>query len=158
MSACFALVEAQVSVLRQCRMIALIRPIAGVAENEVVRIPIRSADNLPLEHSGAFRIHIRSDARHRPAPHAAGLPQAEARREENFAGNAAQKTGSAGVRSGPGQQGISPAGCCGFVAIICDDPLFYRFFAAYSVHFCAVKIAGSYFQIAHLMLYCYIRV
>ena len=96
--------------------------------------------------------------RHRPAPHAAGLPQAEARREENFAGNAAQKTGSAGVRSGPGQQGISPAGCCGFVAIICDDPLFYRFFAAYSVHFCAVKIAGSYFQIAHLMLYCYIRV
>lgn len=62
------------------------------------------------------------------------------------------------LRSGPGQQGISPAGCCGFVAIICDDPLFYRFFAAYSVHFCAVKIAGSYFQIAHLMLYCYIRV
>ena len=62
MSARFALVEAQVSVLRQCRMIAHIRPVAGVAEDEVVRIPIRSADNLPLEHSGAFRIHIRRDA------------------------------------------------------------------------------------------------
>ena len=35
---------------------------------------------------------------------------------------------------------------------------FIGFFAAYSVHFCALKIAGSYFQIAHLMLYCYIRV
>ena len=67
MSACFALVEAQVSVLRQCRMIAHIRPLAGVAEDEVVRIPIRSADNLPLEHSGAFRIHIRG-------PSAPGVP------------------------------------------------------------------------------------
>ena len=38
MSACFALVEAQVVILRQCRMIALIRPVAGVAEDEVVRI------------------------------------------------------------------------------------------------------------------------
>ena len=36
-------------------------PIAA-AENEVLRIPILSADNLPLEHSGAFRIHIRGDA------------------------------------------------------------------------------------------------
>lgn len=62
MSARFALVEAQVSVLRQCHMIAHIRPIAGVAENEVLRIPVCSADNLPLEHSGAFRIHIRGDA------------------------------------------------------------------------------------------------
>lgn len=62
MSARFALVEAQVVILRQCRMIAHIRPIAGVVEDEVVRIPIRSADNLPLEHSGAFRIHIRGDA------------------------------------------------------------------------------------------------
>ena len=47
MSARFALVEAQVVILRQCRMIAHIRPIAGVVEDEVVRIPIRSADNLP---------------------------------------------------------------------------------------------------------------
>ena len=61
MSACFALVEAQVSVFRQCHMIALIRPVAA-AENEVLRIPVCSADNLPLEHSGAFRIHIRGDA------------------------------------------------------------------------------------------------
>ena len=61
MSARFALVETQVSFLRQCRMIAHIRPIAA-AENEVLRIPVCSADNLPLEHSGAFRIHIRGDA------------------------------------------------------------------------------------------------
>ena len=134
------------------------------AQGASERAAKRAAALLQLEELSA-ELQARSDEmraqmlkkRHRPAPHAAGLPQAEARCEENFAGNAAQKTGSAGVRSGPGQQGISPVGCCGFVAIICDDPLFYRFFAAYSVHFCAIKIAGSYFQIAHLMLYCYIR-
>ena len=50
-----------------------------------------------------------------------------------------KKTGSAGVRSGPGQQGISPAGCCGFVAIICDDPLFYRFFCGVFCAFLCIK-------------------
>ena len=52
MSARFALVEAQVSILRQCRMIALIRPIAGVAEDDNGNLsPICYTDFFMLEKS-----------------------------------------------------------------------------------------------------------
>ena len=59
MSACFALVEAQASVLQLHQMIVLIRSFAAVTEDEVMRVPVCSADDFPCEL--VPRLHIRRE-------------------------------------------------------------------------------------------------